>query len=390
MSYFMRAVVFVSICLVAVGNGLVYAANNGVDFSKVLRSKQPTLAVLEQFIRYKFNLRLEGSKTRKSAYLHSRKIFGVPAEEIVIVSNPQGIVTQIDIIFANKGDSSNEKHLRRTLKDTAKTLEANLTKILGAPSRGKFGNGELEADALVWSDKIAKFYLEFNKNEYVILHICYNSKDSSDNKKTAVLSLKDLPKNIKRAANGDVFIDNIPMVNQGAKGYCVVASMERLLRYYGITSLTQHQLADLAKTTEEGTSMDRLISGTRDFRREMNLELIQCGEVNVKTIKKYTDLGIPLLWRMKPNAEFSRFLSMSRKSRNSFDSPKSWLKSVKNYKIPSQGGSHVCMIVGYNEETEEIAISNSYGDNEITPAWVPIKFAKKVSQGFLFTFAPKR
>ena len=32
--------------------------------------------------------------------------------------------------------------------------------------------------------------------------------------------------------NGDVLIENIPMVDQGPKGYCVPATWERYLRYF--------------------------------------------------------------------------------------------------------------------------------------------------------------
>ena len=48
------------------------------------------------------------------------------------------------------------------------------------------------------------------------------------------------------------------MVDQGQKGYCVPATVERVLRYYGINDLNMHQLAEAGKTgkplTEEATT----------------------------------------------------------------------------------------------------------------------------------------
>ena len=41
--------------------------------------------------------------------------------------------------------------------------------------------------------------------------------------------------NVTKSPNGDVFIDNVPMVDQGQKGYCSAAVAERVLRYYGHT-----------------------------------------------------------------------------------------------------------------------------------------------------------
>ena len=44
----------------------------------------------------------------------------------------------------------------------------------------------------------------------------------------------DLTKKIQKDPNGDIFIPNIPMVDQGDKGYCAVATASRVLNYYGI------------------------------------------------------------------------------------------------------------------------------------------------------------
>lgn len=44
-----------------------------------------------------------------------------------------------------------------------------------------------------------------------------------------------------------VLIDTVPMVDQGQKGYCGVATFERVLRYYG-ADIDMHDLANLANT----------------------------------------------------------------------------------------------------------------------------------------------
>ena len=54
-----------------------------------------------------------------------------------------------------------------------------------------------------------------------------------------------------------------------------------------------------------------------------------------------------------------------------------------------QGGEgHICLIVGFNEETGEIAVSNSWGDQENEPAWIPLKLALCVSQKTTFVLVP--
>ena len=58
------------------------------------------------------------------------------------------------------------------------------------------------------------------------------------------VSRDNLQKNVVRK-DDDVFIDGIPMVDQGQKGYCVNAAASRVFNYYGIP-LTQHEVAQMA------------------------------------------------------------------------------------------------------------------------------------------------
>lgn len=54
-----------------------------------------------------------------------------------------------------------------------------------------------------------------------------------------------------RRSGGDIYIEGIPMVNQGRKGYCVPASVGRVLEYYGIDT-DMHELALLMDTDGRG------------------------------------------------------------------------------------------------------------------------------------------
>ena len=49
-----------------------------------------------------------------------------------------------------------------------------------------------------------------------------------------------------------VVIQDIPMVDQGQKGYCVVATAARIFAYYGMDYVDQHELASLANTSADG------------------------------------------------------------------------------------------------------------------------------------------
>ena len=335
-------------------------------------------------------LKLNGNSVRRSVFLRNYFVFNEPAVELVIISDKSDNVTQVDIVFQNKGDSSDIKKMNAAIKKSYKTIKDRLTAMIGPAKRTDYGPKGMTNDALEWQDGNVKFVLEFNKKEYTILHIGYG-KDYSAQTDTKKLKRDNFLENIVKKDNGDTYIDNIPMVDQGSKGYCATATLERVLRYYGITQVSQHQLADVADTgVGGGTPVDEMISGTKRLLTKYGLRIYNTGDLSLGKIKKSIDNGAPLLWWMRPNQEYNSFLRMSRMNRSKYTDLKLWLKKIKDYRIPKDGGSHMCLIVGYNEETEEIAVSNSWGDNDMQPAWVPLRLAKRVSYGHIYSVGAKR
>ena len=177
----------------------------------------------------------------------------------------------------------------------------------------------------------------------------------------AAAKLGDFPKNVKKEANADVFISNLPMVDQGDKGYCVCASVQRVFEYYGIGA-DMHQIAQISDADpNRGTStltmakeLDKI-----DYRFKTRLDIIgMCQpmtEVDVKKgeyfvgqpiderkflkeIHSYIDSGLPLLWSL----ELGRFPEVPQLS-------------------PQTSGGHMRLIVGYNDKTQEIIFSDSWG-----------------------------
>ena len=66
-----------------------------------------------------------------------------------------------------------------------------------------------------------------------------------------------LAEHVVREEGGAVYVGNLPMVDQGDKGYCAVATLERLIRYYG-GEASQHELAQLFNTADGGGTSIRL------------------------------------------------------------------------------------------------------------------------------------
>ena len=354
----------------------------------LLTAKRQWLRPELQQVLLRSGISLQGTRTRMSAFLRGRKIFSIPATEILLISDQDDIVTQVDIIFSDKGDKPNRMGAVG-IKAAGKSLKTVLTDSLGNPVKGKFGLKGFQQDVLIWKYGTVRFLLETVRKEYTILHICYSgeSEKGFDKKDLQQFQRKDFSDNIQTNGFGDVYIDNIPMANQGDKGYCVPATLERVLRYYGISQVSMHQLAAAFETKgKRGTSFSNMVQAIQHM--DSGLDIHPCEEIELKTLKKFIDQGIPVLWGMYINRSLMELMRTSRARRPKAKTPGQWLKSIQQYNLPRGGRRHMCLIVGYNARTGEIAISNSWGDRESIPAWIPLKLAFRISQKTSFVLIP--
>ena len=338
----------------------------------------------------------QGTPTRRSTFLRNRKVFGIPATEMLVISDAGGKVTLVDVIYSNKGDSVHSRNMRQHIKRAGLDLKKSLARLLGESEREKFGVRGLQNSTSVWKYGKVRFLVELRREEYTILHIAYEDgpeegKAKTSSKKERVIHKKDLAGNVRKNDSGDIWIENIPMVNQGPKGYCAPATMERVLRYYGITQITMHQLADVGSTKDGGgTYLKNLNRAITPFRHQYDLDMRSCGEVRVSSLKRYIEQGIPIIWAMHANQGAVQFWNRSRQMRPRARSPQEWLKTARKFRFPAGGQGHFCLIVGCNEKTDEIAISNSWGDREIVPAWIPVRFAVRISQRATYALVPRK
>ena len=236
------------------------------------------------------------------------------------------------------------------------------------------------------------------------------SKRSAE-KRADAKGAKKISDNVVRDPRGDVFIDNVPMVDQGQKGYCAVASAERVLRYYGV-DIDEHELAESAGTRAEGGTpilgMKQSVEavGRRyklatvvcygDFEKSAEARIAGiCDEVKAynkaaKKLKKdpITDdmyihhegnttyysyskvdaaMDAEVLKEMKVNgmqkSKYTKFLKDIHEQVTK-GIPLFW--SVKLGVYPEPGllqasGSHLRLIIGYNDKKKEILYTDSWG-----------------------------
>ncbi|MCB1235827.1 MAG: C39 family peptidase [Verrucomicrobiae bacterium] len=321
-----------------------------------------------------------------------------------------GKVTGLSIVFANKGDSfgsagSGEEHfikgkpvpgglegLRMIMENDAETISSALTGLLGESDRQKFGEGETRTDVQRWDWNGHAFLLSHVEDEYVGLSIQpveFADKRGRSARVPDSLVRERARGNVEARENGDVVIGNLPMVDQGPKGYCVPATAERCMRYLGIPA-DMYLLAMAGETKiGGGTSVSLLLNNIgQDIKRKGRKFESWTGEFKLRDLKKYIDDGIPVMWTLFSTKEFNQTANQRSKERKETADFAAYAGKVKadseaNSLPADRTTGHVVIVIGYNETTNEIAFSDSWGER-FAERWITIPEAEQISQQYFY------
>jgi len=317
-----------------------------------------------------------------------------------------GKVSSLSIVFANKGDffgaaGSGEEHfvkgepvaggldgLRMVMERDTEAMSALLTEHLGEAKRQKFGEGETRATVQRWDWSGHAFLLSSVEDEYVSLAVQPTAfaDDRGRVARTSDAEVRERARaNVETRENGDVIIKNIPMVDQGPKGYCVPATAERCMRYLGIPA-DMYLLAMAGETQMGGgTSVTVLFNALeRDVKRKGRSLEKWTGELKLREIAKHIDDGIPVMWTLFSTKEFNSIANARTKKRSgdvNWDEYKEETAAAAEDSSlqPDRQTSHVVIITGYNKDTNEIAFSDSWGERYLE-RWITIDEAELISQ----------
>jgi hypothetical protein len=196
---------------------------------------------------------------------------------------------------------------------------------------------------------------------------------------------------ITRRPNGDVILDQIPMVNQGPKGYCVPATFERYLRYAGIPA-DMYELAATGGTDfGGGTSFTVMAKSLDRFIRRQGRRLEKASpKLTATGIARFIDEGRPVIWGLYSTDNFNRLADDNSEARGHstglFTSKPGLSPAVLASLTPDSQTGHACLIIGYNKSTNEIAFTDSWGPR-FTERWVPAEAAQKISQDEFWVLA---
>lgn len=256
--------------------------------------------------------------------------------------------------------------------------------------------------------------------------------EASDRVRTKRVS--DIRQNIRKdSASGDVYLVNVPMVDQGQKGYCAAATSERVMRYYGL-SIDEHEIAQAAGTSARGgtsvASMCASIAKVAAKFRMMKTDVFGVGRPNVtweksdhfKTLQAYNMVArkmkknaitpemftrgnvidVPAMEKaMDPavlrEAKTARMAGRYRRFRDAvkhsvlMGQPLFWgvmLGIFPEPDIPQAEGGHMRLIIGFNEKKKEILYSDSWGAGHELKR-MPMANAWTITQTLFYLSAPR-
>lgn len=332
-----------------------------------------------------------------------------------IVEFKDSRVNRISLSLFNRGDNEITASNVDQFEQQALAVRDLLSRRLGVQAVPRTDKSAVNAEGLMWVKPPSAYLLEYSyqrevksrnipfRPEFIRLRIANVGTGSGVNPSairvsgSAPVARASLAANVKREPNGDVLIPNVPMVDQGPKGYCAVATAERVLRYLGMP-VDQHELAQAAGTGLEGGtspsqmyealnrlearfrfrmrvvedwSYDKFCKIMDDYDREAKkrdkkeIQVRQFRWPSLDAIYERIDgETLKVVKSEKDRAGFGRF---QRNVAGLIDQgiPAMWSVVVgllPEPAIPQSGVSgHMRLIIGYNPKTSEILYSDSWG-----------------------------
>ncbi len=334
---------------------------------------------------------------------------GAGPKTVVAYGDHLGRTLSISVIYSNKGDSlstvgsgedhfiENGKEVDRSTLDGAMTYDfekvsGTLSAVLGEPSEQRMlGQGNRSHPARRWDWNGHSFLLTRVEGEYVGLQVV-RADFADGGGRFARVSDAEMRERLKasvvREENGDVFIKDIPMVDQGPKGYCAPATFERAMRHAGVAA-DMYLLATLATDGGGGTNTGRLyeeVAFTTRSKGGRTARRIELRSLEPSKIRRYIDKGVPVMWEMCSLGLYNETANARTRERAGVKDFAAYAEKIageakKNApRLEEKDNYHLCMIIGYNEVSRELAVSDSWGPN-YTIRWIHVEEAEAVSNG---------
>lgn len=393
------------------------------DFAKLWTHTPATLETTfkESGFKWMSDKKDKGELRRERWGFETRELWafsqGQELEE-VLFSFKDGKLSEVSLAIWNKGDSDSEL----TEPDFNKKVGAWVTELntrlaVRPQDAGRDQASAARAKRYLWIGKQALAQIEFSggkekltdpftgrekygpnfQGEFIRLRLMPKPTSlvglNTTTGGTAQVQRADLAKKVKREATGDVLIPDVPMVDQGDKGYCAVATAARVLNYYGVPA-DQHEMAQVANTDGGGgTNPDEMEEALRKLQGKYHVRLYQQIDTDYSSksyerfLNTYNRAAKRLNKRVLDTDNYIYFMGgldaevlrevrgkgpiydkFMKAVRENIDKgvPLLWGLHLGKYpengeKAKQFGGGHMRLIIGYNNTKNEIIFSDSWG-----------------------------
>lgn len=314
--------------------------------------------------------------------------------DVVLRWNDAKKLERVEIIVYNKGDDGDvtQDEFKSKLKELETCLK-DVLQIEGKASRMDKRDTGVTGRTKVWTPEgCGTWLLEYSStgrgknfnSEFIRLTIGADIEKGGAADAACRDSLKE---NVVTEDDGTVWIKNIPMVDQGKKGYCVPATAARVFAYYGMDGVDQHAMAALCQSRSGagGTSLPEMREALQKLGRAFHFRVKTMEDCSIENMialynkeakkKKAMQITPETIYFFSFNEEIMR----AARTRNA-SKVKKWMAEVKKsidegvpvlwcvmlgiFKeqgLPQNGGGHMRLIIGYNLEDKTIIYSDSWG-----------------------------
>lgn len=336
-------------------------------------------------------------------------LFAYPVAE-VIVDTKDETVCALNVFVYNRGDAGVAMP-RKTFDALREAVEKRLSAFVGPGNVQQTQNVSVAGARIrsrQWhSDAFDVFMLWSETRDFLTIEF-FPAGDAPKSLRRGLkttITASELDERLIDDEDGSRYM-SVPMVDQGAKGYCVAATVERILRYYG-SDVDQHIIAKLAESdAQRGTSINKIVDALEESQIKLG---IRCKKIyQYKNLDTYSDFKSmigsynTIAGRMKlEKVDFNNFVHSTNRTkilscdalmksldfrvfrelrkkekadsrafqeavRTNIDSgiPLCW----STFLFPGVGGNnttefgmHMRIIIGYNAKTGEIIYSDSWG-----------------------------
>ena len=320
----------------------------------------------------------------------------------------EGFPASMEILLYTRADSEERFENEAAFEARAREWKEQLEGLLGlqGTEREADRSAVVSSSGWIFRGTDTAYLLEYSfqrerrtrdqefRPEFIRLRVA-SLQGSDTGERARPVARDSLSERVVRESNGDVFLRDVPMVDQGPRGYCAVATTERVLRYYGL-EVDQHELAQMADsealTGTDGVRMmeelrsrqgrlrlrvrDLMVPDVREYQslvrdynrlaRRNDARMLDDGSRVIDVAGIFTMADPDILLQARTERDRTSFGRFERTIQGYIDRgvPVIWsvmLGVFPEADIPQASGGHMRMIIGYNEETREIIFSDSWG-----------------------------